>query len=202
MEAFDSIDQARIAKKRRDFPEAERILKNALGATIASDTREELLRQLFYLYFSPAYEDLEQAQVCLTELDRLNPSAHNGIEWMLFLMNCKQDPAGAKEWAEITKGRAKSESATPVLYTATAFGGLLAARESNMQNVQNALQELKSMIESGQELPWGDEVAFLEASMTLSVEIKREVRALAAQIATKIEDPEYRERAERLARVY
>jgi hypothetical protein len=201
MEAFDSIEQARAAKRRRDFPEAERILKDALGAAIASDAREEALRQLFYLYFSPAYEDLEQAQVCLAELDRLNPSAHNGMEWTLFLMNCKQDLIGAKEWAEITKGRAKSEDATPVLYTATAFAGLLAAKESNVQNVQSALQELNSMIDSGQELPWGDEVAFLETSISLGEEIRRDVRALAAQVATKIEDPEYRKRAERLTHV-
>jgi hypothetical protein len=123
------------------------------------------------------------------------------MEWALFLLNCKQDPAGAKKWAEIAAGRAEAENAISILYTATAFSGLLAAKESNLQNVQNALRKLSSLVGSGQDLPWGDEVTFLEASVALNEETRRDVKALAKQTIPRIKDPEYHERAERLTRV-
>lgn len=166
-----------------------------------SDAREELLRQLFYLYFSPVHEDLDQAELWLTQLDKLNPSARNGMQWTLFLMNCKQDLTGAKKWVEITAARAESENSTSDLYTATALTGLLAAKESNLQIVQSAIQKLRSLVESGQQLPWGDEIEFLEACMTLNEEIRRDAKALSVRTAPKIEDPEYRRRAERLTLV-
>jgi hypothetical protein len=200
MEAFESIEQARAAKRERNFAGAEEILKNALTVTEEPEVREELLRQLFYLYFSPVYENLVEAEHCLAQIDKLNPSARNGMEWALFLLNCKQDSGDAKKWAEIAMGRAESENAISLLYTATAFDGLLAAKESNVPNVQSALRKLSSMVESGQDLPWGDEVAFLEASVALSEEIRRDVKSLAMQTTPRIEDPEYQQRAERLTR--
>ena len=201
MEAFDSIEWARAAKRKRDFAGAEEILKNALAVAEEPEVREELLRQLFYLYFSPVYENLVEAEHCLAEIDKLNPSSHNGMEWALFLLNCKKDSAGAKKWAEITMERAESENVISVLYTATAFAGLLAAKESNVQKVRSALQKLTSLVESGQDLPWGDEVIFLEASVAISEETRRDVKALATQITPRIENPEYQQRAERLTRV-
>jgi hypothetical protein len=201
MEAFDSIEQARAAKRRQDFAGAEEILKKALTVAEEPEVREELFRQLFYLYFSPVYENLVEAEHCLAQIDRLNPSAHNGMEWALFLLNCKQDSVGAKKWAEIAMGRAESENAISVLYTATAFAGLIAAKELNVQNVQSALRKLSSLVESGQDLPWGDEVTFLEASLALSEQTRRDVKALATQITPRIQDPEYQERAERLTHV-
>ena len=113
------------------------------------------MRQLFYLYFSPAFEDLEKAQTCLTELEMLNPSAHNGMESALFWMNCKNDPVNAKKWFGITAVRAESENSIPTLYTATAFEGVLAAREANLSEVREVLGKLSSIVEIGQELPWG-----------------------------------------------
>jgi hypothetical protein len=201
MEAFEAVEQARAAKRKQDFPATELILRKALEVTTEPRAREELVRQLFYLYFSPVYEDLEQAQGCLVELDRLNPSAHNGMEWALFWMSCKQDLANAKKWFEITAARAESENSVSALYTATSFAGLLAAKESNLHDVQSALGKLRSFVESGQQVPWGDEVAFLEACVNLSDEIRRDAKALAGKTAPKIEDLEFRERAERVSQV-
>lgn len=199
MEAFDTIEQARIAKRKGDFPAAENILRKALEDSTELDVREELLRQLFYLYFSPVYEDLEEAQVCLAELDRLKPSAHNGMEWALFFMNCKQDLPNAKRWTQITAARAESENSVSALYTATALAGLIATKESNLEDVQIALRKLGSLVGTEQELPWGDEVDFLEACVKLNDEARQSARALASHTAPRIEDPKFRKRAQSIA---
>ena len=200
MEAFEPIEQARVAKRQKDFPAAEKILRNALEVASEAEVREEIVRQLFYLYFSPAFEDLEKAQTCLTELEMLNPSAHNGMESALFWMNCKNDPVNAKKWFGITAVRAESENSIPTLYTATAFEGVLAAREANLSEVREVLGKLSSIVEVGQELPWGDEVPFLEASLNFGAGIRNQAKALAAKTGPRISDPQFRERAERVAR--
>ena len=199
METSNPIEQARIAKRDKDFPAVENILTEALRGATESHVREELLRQLFYLYNSPVYENLEEAQVCLAELDRLNPSAHNGMEWVMFFMNCKSDLANAKRWAQITGARAESENSTSALYTVTALAGLIAVQEKNLEDVEIALRKLDSLVGSDQELPLGDEVVFLEACMVLSDNARESARALASRTALRIEDPEFRKRAQNVA---
>jgi hypothetical protein len=80
MTNFDSIQLARNARKNSEFAEAEAILLDALRSAESVELREALLRQLFFVYFSPLYEHLEEAESCLEQIEKLNPSAENALE--------------------------------------------------------------------------------------------------------------------------
>ncbi|MGB8769731.1 MAG: hypothetical protein WCC92_08955 [Candidatus Korobacteraceae bacterium] len=194
------IEGARAARRRRDFPEAERILNDALHVTPDSELREELLRQLFYLYFSPVYEDLAKSEWCLSEIEKLKPSAQNAVEWALFMMNCRRNPAEAAKWAELAVRRAEDEETPEILYSAAALVGLLAAKRNDLSGVQSAVIKLRSLAQQTHRLPFGDEVLFLEASLTLPPEIRRDITEFARYVVPFIEDQDYRARAERVAR--
>jgi hypothetical protein len=201
MPPFDPVETARAARRGLDFPQAERILNDALGLTSEPTLREELLRELFYLYFAPVYENLPRAQWCLEQMESINPSAHNGMEWALFMLNCRQNTFEARRWAEITSQRAESERSMEILYSATALAGYLAAKEADLPKVHDALRRLNSIIDEGQWLPWGDEVGFLEASIELTDDIQKDAAELAKRIAPRIQDPEYKARAQKVGRV-
>jgi len=121
------------------------------------------------------------------------------MESVLFFLNCKQDRSSAKKWAQIVTTRAESENAISILYRVTALSGLMAAKESNLQDVHMALRKLDSLVASEHDLPWGDEVCFLEACMNLSQEVQQDAAALAVRTAPHIENFEYRKRAQIVA---
>jgi hypothetical protein len=200
MSISDLMHAAAAARKKGAYPEAERILSDALRQTLEPEPREELLRQLFYLYFAPVYENLTNAEVCLEEIEKLNSSALNGMEWTLFMLNCKRDPNEARKWAEITIKRAESENWVQMNYSATAVAGLLAAQRVDLPTVRKTLAKLRSLIEKDEQLPLGDAIPFLETSIGLSDDVNESSSQLAQRIASSIEDPEFRARAYKLAK--
>jgi hypothetical protein len=199
MSTFDQLmEAASLARRNRDYPKAEQILSEALDAASEPGRKEAALRQLFYLYFSPVYEHLSKAEECLKEMDKLNPSAHNGMEWAMFELNCKRGIKGARVWAGIAVQRAESEKADGTHYSALALVGLLAAREFDLSTVRSVLQKLRSLVSSDKDLPFGDEVVFLEASTEFDADIKKSVAELAAELLPFIENSEYKRRVENL----
>jgi hypothetical protein len=199
MSDFDPVQMARAAYKDGKYAQAESILNDALKTAEAHQLREALLRQLFFLYLSPLYEHLEKAEWCLQQIEEFNPSAENAQEWTYFMHYCKKSPSEAEQWAQVTAQRAESEGDTEKLYTAISSEGLFAARRGDSSGAHDALHKLTSLVQQGLPVRYGDEVAFLEESLALNEETRKEVAAFARVIATRIEDPAFRARAESIA---
>jgi hypothetical protein len=199
MTEFDAIETAHAAVRRFDFKSAEAILVQALSNEKDPPSRDALLLELFLVYFHPSNENVERAQWCLEQKEAINPSAENALQWVSFMLQCKRQPKEAQTWARIAVQRAEAEARLDVLYTAVSRLGFLAAQQGDLPAVTDALKKLSSLVDRNIDLPFGDEVPFLEAGINLEGEIRIRIKQLAKHIAVHIENPEYRARAESVA---
>jgi hypothetical protein len=113
---------------------------------------------------------------------------------------CKQSPLEAEKWARTAIQRAENQGETETLYTAISQSGLLAAQRGDSLGARDALHRLKLLVHKGVPVRFGDEVPFLEASLSLDKDTCAEVSGFAREIASNVEDPEFRSMAELIAR--
>ncbi len=199
MSDFDFIRLADAARRNSEFTKAESILADALGTAEAPESRETILQQLFFVYADPRFKHLEKAERCLQQIEELSPSAQSALRWVYFNQYCKKAPLDAERWAKVTTQRAENEGETETLYTAISLEGLFAAKRGDSSGAQDALRRLKLLVQKSVPVRYGDEVGFLEESLALDEEMRKEAAAFARVIATRIEDPAFRSRAESIA---
>jgi hypothetical protein len=193
------LERVRAARRVQDYAKAEVILLEAQEKNTDPEARLAIQEQLFYLYSAPVYEDLDNAESCLRRIDELAPSAHNGLNWTMFMLNCRNNSNDAKRWARICATRAESEKSEFIIYQAVSVLGFISAKGQDVSEVSSCLRKLQSLILKGVLLPWGDEVLFLEACLTINDETRAEAIKIAQRTSNWIEDAEFRARAERVA---
>jgi hypothetical protein len=179
------------------FADAERIVRDLLNVVTDTRSREILYDLLFFVYSNPLNEQLDKAQSCLEQKELIRQSAQNAMQWTQFMLFCKSFHAEAAKWADIAISRSEQTSDVYTLYTATAFRGLIAAKDNDRATVRRMLARITALA-IGKDLPFGDEVLFLEAASALGEDVQEDARGVSSLIAPKIQDPEYRLRALRL----
>src|SRR5262249_39385094 len=114
----------------------------------------------------------------------------------------KHDSDAAHNWAEIASRRAVEEHDSSTLYSASAVRGLIAANAGDEAATRSALNRIEILLDSPDEMIcYGDAVPFLELLGKADDDIAAIARQLAGRIAQKIDDADFRTRAESIARL-
>lgn len=194
----EQYQAAQQAYGGRRFADAERIAQSMLAVVADVESREILYDLLFFIYSNPLNEKPDRAQACLETKELLRQSAQNAMQWAQFMLFCRESRREAAKWADVAIKRSEQESDRRTEYTAVAFRGLVAAKESDKGTVRRMLAKIAAFA-VGDDLPFGDEVSFFEAANALGEEFHENVRDVCLLIVPKIRDPEFRQRVARLA---
>jgi hypothetical protein len=200
MTNLDSIIQlATQAMCEQNFGDADAVLQRGLQSCDDLEEREIILQHLVHLYEHPLNENLDKAQAYMSERESLHPSAYTALANAYFQLHSKRDSHAARNWAEIASRRALEEHDLSTLYSASAVGGRLAARDGDRVAAEAALRQIEILLGSADEMIcYGDAVAFLEL-LGKTGDMAAKARRLAGLIAPKIEDVDFRARAETVA---
>ncbi len=198
----DLIQRATEAMCKQQFAEADSILQKGLQNTDDSEEKEIILQHLVHLYEHPLNEQLDKAELFLSKRESLNPSAYAALAGAYFQTHSKRDDQAAAKWAEIAERRAAAEGDLGTLYSAAALSGLLAVRRGDLGAAQLALDRLGGLVGSSDMICYGDAIIFLESLKSSPGEVIAKVKPLARMIASKIEDPEFRTRADAIANLH
>lgn len=201
MRDLDSIIQlATRAMCEQDFANADAILQRGLESCKDPEEREIILQHLVHLYEHPLNENLDKAQFYMSERESLHPSAYTALANAYFQLHSKRDGHAGRSWAETATRRALEEHDWSTLYSASAVGGLLAARDGDEAAARAALNRIEGLLGSADEMiSYGDAVGFLELLGKSDGDMGAEARRLAGLIAPRIEDADFRARAEAVA---
>lgn len=201
MRDLDSTIQAATrALCAQDFGKASEILQQGLESCKDLDEREIILQHLAHLYEHPLNENLDKAQFYMSERESLHPSAYTALANAYFQLHSKRDGHAARRWAETAAQRALEEHDWSTLYSASAVGGLLAASDGDEASIETALNRLEGLLDNADKtITYGDAVVFLELLGKADNDLAARARRLAGLIAPKIEDVDFRARAEVVA---
>jgi hypothetical protein len=183
------------------FDEADQELNAALLTCSEEDESDLLLQQLMHLYCHPQNTNLIKAQAYMDRREAGQPSAHVAMSQSYFQLYMQTDLHAARHWAEVAAQRAQIEKEWCILYSANAVSGLAAENIGDRTAVISALDAMEALIGKHEDISFGDAVPFLEAVSRSGYEAGPKARHLAGLIAPLIEDQEFRDRAERVARL-
>lgn len=200
MDLDNIIQLATWAMCEQDFGNADAILQRGLESCNDLEEKEIILQHLVHLYEHPLNENLDKAQFYMSERESLHPSAYSALANAYFQLHSRRDSNAARNWAEIALRRALEEHDLGTLYSANAVGGLIAANAGDKTATRAALNRIESLLGSHDEMIcYGDAVVFLELLGKADGDIATKARQLAGRIAPKIEDADFRARAEAIA---
>lgn len=202
MDLDSIIRRATQAMCEQNFRDADAILQRGLQSCNDPEEREIVLQHLVHLYEHPLNENLDKAQVYMSERESLHPSARTALANAYFQLHSKRDNQAARNWAETASRRALEEHDLSTLYSASALGGLLAAGDGDRVAAKVALSRIESLLDSTDEtICYGDAVTFLDLLGKTDDDMAAKVREIAGLVAPKIEDADFRARAEAISRL-
>jgi hypothetical protein len=182
------------------FDEAHRELDKALVASVEADESDLLLQHLVHLYSHPQNQDLAKAQMYMDLREKNQPSAHVALSQSYFQFYTQRHFAQAQRWAEVAIQRAETQREWGVLFSANALRGLAAKHTCDTAAMMGALDAVELLVGKDVGIAYGDVVPFLEATGKSADEVAPKARRIAGLIAPLIEDDEFRNRAEDVAR--
>jgi hypothetical protein len=178
-----------------DFSAAEALLAASLKEPWSKDEQVILLQQLMHVH--TASGDLGRAQLVTEDRERLDPSAPTALSNAYFQLYGKGNSQVARVWVRLAIQRAANEDDPFTLYNAHCLAGLLAVRAEDWDAAGESLAALRSLADdrTTENLSWGDAVLFLEAVPPEAGDIYESGIEFASRIASKIEDADFRDRA-------
>jgi hypothetical protein len=178
------------------FREADEILQTSLQESRDKTEKLLVLQSLVHLYSHPGNQDFSRAKQYIASRESLDPSASTALSNANFFLYIAGTSDEARHWADLACSRARTADDFTTLYSSIAMSGLIAAQQQEQSAARALLHELDVLVADGRnDMPYGDAVPFLEASLGLSGDIRAGARDLARMIAPKIEDLEFRARA-------
>jgi len=196
----DIIRRATQAMCDQNFAQAEEILQTGLQSFNDPEDHQIILQHLAHLYEHPLNEDLEKADVYLSQRETLYPSASTALACAYFLLYSRRDNQAARQWACTAVRRAIEESDLSTIYSASALGGLIAAQDGDEVATRAAMDRIENLIDAADgTICYGDAVAFFESLIKIGGDIAAKAKKLAQRIVPNIEDADFRARAEAVA---
>jgi hypothetical protein len=181
----------------REFGQAEKLLNDRLGESRSKEDQFFLLQQLQFVRVAAG--NLPKAQRAMDAREAMDPSGATALSNAYFHLYSKGETQTTQSWVLVAIQRANAERDTATLYSAHSLAGLLAARVGDSLKAKEALSALRQLLASEGEISWGDAVTFLESIRTGVPGLNDAAMDLAGRIASKIEDVEFRSRAEAVA---
>lgn len=194
---WEVISQSSEMMDAREFDQAEKLLNDRLGESRSKEDQFFLLQQLQFVRVAAG--NLSEAQSAMDAREAMDPSGATALSNAYFQLYSKGETQTTQSWVLVAIQRANAERDTATLYSAHSLAGLLAARVGDSLKAKEALSALRQLLASEGEISWGDAVTFLESIRTRMPGLNDAAIDLAGRIAPKIEDVEFRSRAEAVA---
>ena len=195
-----SLELASRAMCDGKFREADDVLQEALADANDSEDKNMILQSLVHLYSHPLNEDFDKAESYMKQRESLNPSGATALSYAYFESYTRQDQDAAQRWAKTAIVRASDEHDSSTLYSAAAIVGITAANKGDSTAVAFSLQQIAALLEEEpDDINYSDAVALLELTAKRS-DFTDITRHIAQRIASRIQDPEFRAKAQAIAR--